>query len=78
MDWFKRIKPGLKPQDKKNIPDGVWLKCDGCGEVVFKNKLAQNNYVCTKCNFHFRIRSNKYIELLLDKGSFKETDFQIP
>ncbi|MFO7890092.1 MAG: acetyl-CoA carboxylase, carboxyltransferase subunit beta [bacterium] len=74
MDWFKRITPGLKTQKKKKIPDGVWLKCDGCGEVVFKNKLALNNYVCTKCDFHFRIRSDKYIELLLDEGSFKETE----
>ena len=74
MDWFKRIAPGLKTQKKKKIPDGVWLKCDGCGEVVFKNKLALNNYVCTKCDFHFRIRSDKYIKLLLDEGSFKETE----
>ncbi|NQU05298.1 MAG: acetyl-CoA carboxylase carboxyltransferase subunit beta [Calditrichaeota bacterium] len=73
-DWFKRTTDGLKPKTRKNIPDGVWIKCDSCGESLFKKELDRNVYVCPKCGNHFRISSNEYIELLLDKGSPVEHD----
>jgi acetyl-CoA carboxylase carboxyl transferase subunit beta len=73
MAWFKRIKPGLIPQSKKEMPD-LWMKCDECGEIIYKKQLVQNSYVCTKCDFHFRIRARDYIELLLDENSFDEAD----
>ena len=74
MAWFKRDKPGLIPQKKKEMPDGLWVKCEGCGEIIYKKQLAQNSYVCSKCNFHFRIKGDDYIKLLLDSGTFQETD----
>ncbi|NQT25754.1 acetyl-CoA carboxylase carboxyltransferase subunit beta [candidate division KSB1 bacterium] len=77
MAWFKRSKPGLVPQKKKELPDGLWVKCSGCGEVIYKKQLAQNSFVCTHCDFHFRIRGIDYIELLLDSGTFNETDKNI-
>jgi acetyl-CoA carboxylase carboxyl transferase subunit beta len=77
MAWFKRSKPGIKtgskPQSKKEMPD-LWMKCDECGEIIYKKQLVQNSYVCTKCDYHFRIRGRDYIELLLDENSFEETD----
>jgi acetyl-CoA carboxylase carboxyl transferase subunit beta len=74
MAWFKRSKPGVSPQRKREMPDGLWVKCDGCSEVVYKKQLAQNSYVCPKCDFHFRIDDRDYIELLLDPDSFEELD----
>ncbi|MBN2031231.1 acetyl-CoA carboxylase carboxyltransferase subunit beta [bacterium] len=74
MVWFKREKPGLTSQKKKEMPNGLWLKCEGCGEVIYKKQLAQNSYVCSKCSFHFRIRGQDYIDLLLDPGSFQEIE----
>jgi len=74
MAWFRRDKPGLRSQKKKEMPDGLWVKCDGCGEIIYKKQLSQNSYVCSKCNFHFRIQGNDYIRLLLDPKSFQETD----
>ena len=73
MVWFKRSKPGIQPTRKKELPD-LWVKCEGCDEIIYKKQLAQNCYVCTKCDHHFRIRGDEYIELLLDEASFKETD----
>jgi acetyl-CoA carboxylase carboxyl transferase subunit beta len=73
MAWFKRSKPGLIPQSKKEMPD-LWMKCDECGEIIYKKQLVQNSYVCAKCDFHFRIRARDYIELLLDEKSFEESD----
>jgi acetyl-CoA carboxylase carboxyl transferase subunit beta len=75
MAWFKREKPGLIPQQqKKELPDGIWMKCESCGEIVYRKQLMLNSYVCSACDFHFRIRGKDYIDLLLDPGSFKETD----
>jgi len=77
MDWFKRKKETLKPIDRKEMPDGLWKKCDNCGEIIYKKELEKKLYVCTKCDHHFRIRSKNYIDLLLDNDSFTEFNKQI-
>ncbi|MFQ5676406.1 MAG: acetyl-CoA carboxylase, carboxyltransferase subunit beta [bacterium] len=71
MDWFKRAKEGLKPQKKKDMPD-LWVKCGGCGEIIYKPELEKSFYVCNKCQFHFRIKSGDYVRTLLDDGKFEE------
>ncbi len=72
MDWFKRKKKVTSPAEKKELPDGLWIKCDSCGEILYKKELEKKYFVCGKCNHHFRVGSDVYIELLFDKGSFKE------
>ncbi|UCE18804.1 MAG: acetyl-CoA carboxylase carboxyltransferase subunit beta [Gemmatimonadota bacterium] len=72
MEWFKKVKTGLKAQEKRPIPDGVWVKCDTCGEIIYKKELIQNLWVCAKCGFHFRIKSGDYVRILLDDGTFDE------
>lgn len=74
MTWFRRNKPGILSQRKKEMPDGLWSKCEGCSEIIYKKQLEQNCYVCPKCDFHFRIHDVDYIRLLLDPDSFVETD----
>lgn len=75
MSWFKRSKQNISPNNKKlDIPDGHWVKCRECGEIIHAKQLELNFWVCTKCDYHFRIGSNEYISLLLDKNSFKEMD----
>jgi acetyl-CoA carboxylase carboxyl transferase subunit beta len=74
MAWFKRKAPGLMVQKKKDMPDGLWVKCDGCGEIIYRKQLIENAHVCNHCDFHFRIQSKEYIELLCDANSFKEMD----
>ena len=72
MEWFKRVKQNLAPQTKKEMPDGVWIKCENCGEILYQKELVRNFNVCTKCDHHFRIISDDYISLLADEKSFKE------
>lgn len=72
MDWFKRKKETLQPVDRKEMPDGLWVKCDECGEIIYKKELDKKLHVCPKCDHHFRITSKQYIQILLDKNSFKE------
>lgn len=72
MDWFKRKKSVIKPVEKRDVPDGLWVKCDGCGEIIYKKELVKKLYVCTNCNTHFRIGSDVYISILFDKDTFEE------
>jgi acetyl-CoA carboxylase carboxyl transferase subunit beta len=66
MDWFKRIRKPREPQEKKEIPEGLWLKCNGCGEILYRTQLEKNLSVCDKCGYHFRISAQRYAEILLD------------
>lgn len=75
MAWFRRSKENISSESqKKDTPEGMWTKCESCGEIVHKKVLAQNVWVCAKCNYHFRIGSKEYFSILLDEGSFKEMD----
>jgi acetyl-CoA carboxylase carboxyl transferase subunit beta len=72
MEWFKRAKKGLTSKERAQVPDGLWIKCENCGEIIFRRELQKNYSVCQKCRFHFRISSREYIELLIDDGTFRE------
>ena len=73
MPWFKRSKENIAPDSKKiELPDGLWEKCPGCGEIIHNKQLEANLWTCLKCEYHFRIGSQEYINILLDHGSFKE------
>ncbi len=76
MAWFKRSKKNIETPEypRKDVPDGLWTKCEGCGEIIHRKQLEQQAFVCIKCNYHFRIGSKEYIQILLDEGSFKEMD----
>ncbi|OGC78722.1 MAG: acetyl-CoA carboxylase subunit beta [candidate division Zixibacteria bacterium RBG_16_40_9] len=74
MEWFKKIKEGVTAQPKKEIPEGLWTKCEDCGEIIYVKELERNFWVCGKCKYHFRIKSTDYMNLLLDEGVLEEYD----
>jgi len=75
MAWFRRSKASIEtPAPRKDAPEGMWTKCEGCGEIIHRKQLEQQVYTCVKCNYHFRIGSKEYISVLTDEGSFKELD----
>ncbi len=73
MAWFKRTKE-QKSYRKVKIPEGLWVKCDNCKEIVYRKEVERNLKVCPKCNYHFRISAKERLKLLVDNGSFRETD----
>lgn len=76
MVWFKK-KNGLREEGKDRsvkVPKGLWVKCDHCGEIIYKKEVKRNLDVCPKCNYHFRISAATRIDITLDEGSFKEGD----
>ncbi len=62
---------------KKDIPDGLWVKCSGCGEILFTKELDKNLKVCHKCGTHFRLTASERIQVTLDEGSFVEYDINL-
>jgi len=77
MAWFKRKKDvtkGEKADKTVKIPEGLWLKCDSCKEIVYRKEIEKNLKVCPKCNYHFRISARERIQFIADEGSFVEFD----
>ncbi len=74
MAWFRKQKKPLKASDKLDLPPDVFEKCAPCGEILYRERLMQNLQVCPNCGFHFRIPPQRYLEILLDEGTFQETD----
>ncbi|MBI1820770.1 MAG: acetyl-CoA carboxylase carboxyltransferase subunit beta [Nitrospirae bacterium] len=75
MAWFKRTNR-LEPSEGRRvkIPEGLWVKCNNCRELVYRKELEKNFHVCPKCDYHFPISVEERIALILDEGSFKERD----
>lgn len=75
MAWFKRSKENILTEgQKRDIPSGMWIRCEGCGETLHQKQLEASMYTCPKCDFHLRIGSKEYLNILLDQKSFKELD----
>ncbi|MDP2911121.1 MAG: acetyl-CoA carboxylase, carboxyltransferase subunit beta [Candidatus Omnitrophota bacterium] len=62
------------PQKRKGVPDGQWVKCEDCGEIIYKKTLDENFKVCQKCNFHFTLNAYERIAQFTDEASFEEFD----
>ena len=71
MSWLTNRKDET-PQEKKDIPDGIWMKCGGCGEILYRKEVERNCWTCQLCGHHFRISADDYIAILTDPGSFEE------
>ena len=57
---------------KKEMPDGVWMKCEGCQGTVFRKLVEESLWVCPDCNYHFPLTAPQRLEMLLDPDSFQE------
>ena len=74
MVWFRKPKYTILSPKKKDMPDGLWTKCESCSEIIYNKKLEESCGVCPKCDFHFRMGARERIKMLADEGSFYEYD----
>ncbi len=74
MALFGKPKYTIVRLKKKEIPDGLWTKCEECSETLYNKTLEENFRVCPKCNYHFSLTAYERINLLLDEGTFNEFD----
>src|SRR2546430_9090886 len=73
MAWFRKEKKPKEPTEKQTtIPEGLWVKCDDCKEIIYRKEVEQNLNVCTKCGYHFRLTARERFEMLFDEGAYKE------
>jgi acetyl-CoA carboxylase carboxyl transferase subunit beta len=77
MTWFRKEKKPLTSEDRRDLPSDVFDKCEGCGEILYREKLAQNLYVCPKCGHHLRVGPEVYVAIFTDEGSFQEIDMDL-
>jgi acetyl-CoA carboxylase carboxyl transferase subunit beta len=62
------------PRVKRGVPEGLWLKCDGCGATIYRKEAADLQNVCPQCGFHWYVSAAQRIQQLLDTGTFEEWD----
>jgi acetyl-CoA carboxylase carboxyl transferase subunit beta len=76
MSWFKRTSKGIQtPTElKRETPDGLWYQCPSCKNIMHTREHKQNAYTCVHCNYHDKIGSEAYFQLLFDNGAFDELD----
>ncbi len=73
MSWFEKLIPSrISTSDKKQLPDGLWSKCDSCEATIYTAELEANQRVCPKCSHHMRISARQRLEALFDKESYTE------
>ncbi|MFQ5720823.1 MAG: acetyl-CoA carboxylase, carboxyltransferase subunit beta [Acidobacteriota bacterium] len=80
MAWFRKTKQPKTPiadVDRPPIPEGVWVKCNSCKEVIYRKEVAARANVCPKCNYHFRIGARDRVAALYDNGIYEELDGEL-
>src|SRR2546428_12183414 len=76
---LKKIRKPKQPVEHKRmqVPEGLWVKCNGCKEIIYKKEVLRNANVCPKCNYHFRISARERLSALFDDGRYQEVDTDI-
>ena len=81
MSWLKKLLPPKITRDggspKKNVPEGLWSKCDACEAVLYRTDLEKNLYVCPKCNHHNRLSARERLDSLLDPEGRYEIGYEV-
>ena len=77
MAWFRREQEPLAAGEQESrIPEGLWIKCSACKEIIYRKEVVQNLSVCPKCAFHFRLSARERLDLLFD-GEYEEFDTRL-
>ncbi|MFQ5596895.1 MAG: acetyl-CoA carboxylase, carboxyltransferase subunit beta [Nitrospiria bacterium] len=74
MPWFKKEKHLLPDPRKIKFPEGLWVKCNNCRDIIYRKELIRSGKVCPKCDYHFPISVNERMTMVIDEGTFNEWD----
>ncbi len=74
MAWFKKTRLPIKGDTARSVPEGLWVKCPGCRQVIYNKDLAASMQVCPKCAHHFRLSAADRLKSLFDGGEWTEHD----
>ncbi len=76
MAWFRKDKKPKEPQESRpsQIPEGLWVKCSGCGEIIFRKEVIRRSWICPKCGYHFHLTARQRLQGLFAGGAYEEFD----
>jgi acetyl-CoA carboxylase carboxyl transferase subunit beta len=78
MTWFRQEKKALEAAQEKRVQtEGLWVKCEGCKQILWKKDLDANLQCCPKCNYHFKMGARARLEMLFDGGQYTEHDAKL-
>ncbi len=77
MKLFSRHQPAFGRKSRRDIPPGLWTKCESCAQLIYNKALEENFRVCPKCEFHFPLTAQQRIQLTIDEGTFEEWDADV-
>jgi acetyl-CoA carboxylase carboxyl transferase subunit beta len=75
MSWFSKLVPSkirTVGGNKRTVPEGLWIRCEGCGAILYRSELERNLDVCPKCSHHMRIGARLRLNMFLDENSTRE------
>ena len=74
--WFKKDRAPKAPREgrQSKVPEGLWVKCENCREILYNKELARNFKICPKCQHHFRLSAPERLRMLFDDGEYVELD----
>ena len=74
--WFKKDRAPKEPREGRTskVPEGLWVKCDNCRQILYNKELARNFKICPKCGFHFRLSAPERLRMLFDDEKYVEID----
>jgi acetyl-CoA carboxylase carboxyl transferase subunit beta len=77
--WFRKDRAPKVPREGRTskVPEGLWVKCDGCRQILYNKELARNFKICPKCGYHFRLSAGERLRMLFDDGQYTELDTEL-
>ena len=76
MAWFKKIREPKEPRERRasKVPEGLWVKCESCRQILYNKELARNFKICPKCGYHFRLSAPERLRMLFDDEAYTELE----
>ena len=77
--WFKKDKVPKEPREgrKSKVPEGLWVKCESCQQILYNKELARNFKICPKCGYHFRLSAPERLRMLFDDEKYAELEGEL-
>ena len=76
--WFKKDRVPKEPRERQSkVPEGLWVKCENCREILYSKELARNFKICPKCSYHFRLSAPERLRMLFDEEKYVELDGEL-
>jgi acetyl-CoA carboxylase carboxyl transferase subunit beta len=77
--WFKKDRVPKEPRERRpsKVPEGLWVKCESCQQILYNKELARNFKICPKCGYHFRLSAPERLRMLFDDEKYVELDGEL-